>query len=131
MVLDTSAIIAILLGEPSLRDFAKAIVEDQKRLVSVFSVLEADIIMDAKKGDPGRRELDLLLRRIQARIMPLNNEQLALAREAMRIYGKGAHRASLTIGNCCAYALSKFTGEHLLFTGENFSRTDIRAVILD
>ena len=128
MVIDSSALISILLGETETTAFAKAVADDPKRLVSVFSVLETSVVIEAKKGEPGGRELDLLLHRAQIQPVALNEEQMELARLAWRKYGKGRHPAGLNIGHCCSYALSKYSGEPLLYKGEDFVQTDIESV---
>ena len=128
MVIDTSALVAILLGEPEAEVFAKAIAGDPKRLVSVFSVLETGIVIEAKKGDAGGRELDLLIHRASIEIIAMDSGQVDLARFAWRSFGKGRHPAGLNIGDCCSYALSKHSGEPLLFKGNDFSKTDIEIV---
>ena len=125
MVIDTSALVAILLGEPEAGSFASAIAGDSKRLVGVFSALETGIVIEARKGEPGGRELDLLLRQAKIEIVPMTAEQFEIARSAWRKYGKGRHPAGLNIGDCCSYALAKCTGEPLLFKGNDFSKTDI------
>jgi ribonuclease VapC len=126
MVIDTSALVSILLGEPDAERFALAIAGDPKRLVSAFTALEAGIVIEAKKGESGGRELDLLLHRAGIEIVPVTAEQFEIARSAWRNYGKGRHPAGLNIGDCCSYALAKCAGEPLLFKGDDFSRTDIR-----
>ena len=128
MVIDTSALIAILLGEPEAEPFASAIAGDPKRLISAFTSLEAGIVMEAKKGESGGRELDLLLHTAKIEVVPLTGELTELARSAWREYGKGRHSAGLNIGDCCSYALAKCAGEPLLFKGNDFSRTDITMV---
>ena len=128
MVVDTSALIAILLYEPEARGFAKALALDPKRLISVFNLLETAIVIEAKKGEAGGRELDLLLHRIQMETVALTSEQAELARVAWRRYGKGHHPAGLNIGDCCAYALAKYSGEPLLFKGADFLKTDLSPV---
>jgi len=128
MVLDTSAIMAILLGESEAETFAIAIANDSKRLMSAFSALEAGIVIEAKKGEAGGRELELLLHRLQIEIISLDLEQTESAKAAWREYGKGRHPAGLNIGDCCAYALSKISGEPLLFKGDDFSKTDLQIV---
>jgi ribonuclease VapC len=128
MVIDSSVLISILLGEAETIAFSKAIASDPKRLVSVFSVLEASIVIEAKKGEAGGRELDLLLHRAQIQPVDLSEEQMELARLAWKEYGKGRHPAGLDIGDCCSYALSKYSGEPLLFKGEAFRKTDIKWV---
>ena len=127
MVIDTSALVAILLGEPEALAFAEAMAADPKRLVSVFSLLETGIVIEAKKGDMGGRELDLLIHRANIEVVAMDPGQADLARSAWRSFGKGRHPAGLNIGDCCAYALSKYSGEPLLFKGDDFSRTDISA----
>ncbi|MCD6293056.1 MAG: type II toxin-antitoxin system VapC family toxin [Deltaproteobacteria bacterium] len=128
MVLDTSAIIAILTAEPESRRLAHAIAADPKRMISSISLLEAGIVIEARKGESGGRELDLLLHRIQVEVIPLTTEMTQLAQEAWRRFGKGRHPAKLNIGDCCAYALSKYSGEPLLFKGDDFNQTDIAFV---
>ncbi len=128
MVLDTSALIAILLGEPEAELFALAIAEAHKRIVSAFTALETGIVIEAKKGDLGGREFDLLIHRAKIEIVPLTIEQLEIARSAWRKYGKGKHPAGLNIGDCCSYALAKCAGEPLLYKGDDFSQTDIETV---
>lgn len=128
MIIDTSALIAILLGEPEAELFALAIADAPKRFVGTFTVLETGIVIEAKKGDLGGRELDLLIHRAKIEIVPLTTEQLEIARSAWRKYGKGRHSAGLNIGDCCSYALAKCAGEPLLFKGGDFSQTDIETV---
>ena len=131
MVIDTSAVIAILFGEPEAESFAQALADDPKRLMSAFNVLETGIVVEAKKGESGGRELDLLLHRARIEIVSMNEDQVELARSAWRNYGKGNHPAGLNIGDCCAYALAKYAGEPLLFKGDDFNQTDIQTVIID
>ena len=128
MVIDSSALIAILLGEPEATDFAKAIASASKRLVCAFSLLEAGIVIEAKKGEAGGMELDILIHRTGMEIIAMNGEQVELARKAWREYGRGRHPADLNIGDCCAYALAKYAGERLLFKGDDFAKSDIRSV---
>jgi ribonuclease VapC len=126
MVIDTSALVAILLGEPEAEPFALAIAGDPKRLISTFTALETAIVIEAKKGESGGRELDLLLHQARIEMAPLTAEQFEIARSAWRRYGKGRHPAGLNIGECCSYALAKCAGEPLLFKGDDFSQTDIK-----
>lgn len=128
MVIDSSALIALLLGEEETERLARAIADDPRRLISVFNWLETAIVIEAKKGEAGGRELDLLLHRSQMEIVSMNPDQSEIARTAWRVFGKGNHPAGLNIGDCCAYALAKYSGEPLLFKVEDFSQTDIRTV---
>lgn len=127
MVLDTSSIVAILCGEPECESFIQLISRDSKRLISAGTVLELMIVIEARKGETGGRELDLFFHRAKIDIVPFDSEQAELAREAWRHYGKGNHPAQLNFGDCFAYALSKISGEPLLFKGDDFSQTDIIA----
>jgi len=128
MVTDSTALVALLLREAEAERFARAIAADPRRLISVFNWLETAIVIEAKKGEAGARELDLLLHRSQIEIVAMNPDQSEIARTAWRVYGKGNHPAGLNIGDCCAYALAKYSGEPLLFKGEDFSQTDIPSV---
>lgn len=130
MVIDSSAIIALLLGEPEARSISIAMAGDPRRLMSVFSALECAIVIEAKKGEPGGRELDLLLHRAEIKIVSMDAEQLETARIAWRTYGKGRHPAGLNIGDCCSYALSRISGEPLLHVGYDFPKTDTARVAL-
>jgi ribonuclease VapC len=128
MVVDSSALIAILLGEPDADRFARAIAGDPKRLTSSVSALETAIVIEAKKGEPGSRELDLLFHRTGIQVVPFDADQVDVARFAWRTYGKGRHPASLNLGDCCTYALSKSSHEPILFKGDDFAKTDALAV---
>lgn len=127
MVIDTSALVAMLLGEPEAEAFALAVAGDPKRLISSFTALETGIVIEAKKGEAGGRELDLLLHHARIAIVPMTPEHCEIARIAWRRYGKGRHPAGLNIGDCCSYALAKSAGDSLLFKGNDFSQTDIKA----
>jgi ribonuclease VapC len=126
VVIDTSAIVAILLGEPEAQRFSLTIAYAPRCLMSAFSVLETSIVIEAKKGEEGGRELDLFLHKGQVKIVNLDMEQSRLARHAWRKYGKGRHPAGLNIGDCCSYALAVHSGEPLLFKGEDFGKTDVK-----
>ena len=128
MVIDTSALIAILLGEPEAEALALAMAKDPRRMLSAFSAVEAYIVITTKKGESGGRELDLLLHRCQVETIGFNAEQAELARKGWLAYGKGRHRAGLNIGDCCSYALAKHAGEPILFVGEDFAHTDLQVV---
>jgi ribonuclease VapC len=125
MVIDASVLLAILLGEPEGEDFSKTIARDPKRLVGALSALEAAIVIHARKGPAGIRELDLLLHSANATVVSLDADQVQIARAAYETYGKGHHPAALNLGDCCSYALSRSSGEPLLFKGNDFSKTDV------
>jgi ribonuclease VapC len=128
MVIDTSALMAILQQEPEAANYANAIQRDAVRLVSAVSALEASIVVESRKGPNGGRDLDLLLHRAHIEVVAFSSEQYEIARAAYRRYGKGRHPAALNLGDCCSYALAKVSGEPLLAKGEDFRATDIRMV---
>ncbi len=128
MVLDTSAVLAVLFDEPERPAFTLLIEADPVRLMSAGSLLESALVVEARRGEPAGRELDLLLHRAEVQVVPVDSEQVALARAAWRRYGKGRHPASLNFGDCFAYALAALSGQPLLFTGKDFPQTDIAAV---
>jgi ribonuclease VapC len=125
MVLDTSAIVAILLDEPESAALARRIEDDPIRLVSAVSRVEVTFVIEGRKGEPGRQRLDRFFRLTGAEVLPLTLDQVELACAAFRRYGKGQHPAGLNLGDVFAYALAKSTGEPLLFKGDDFARTDI------
>lgn len=125
MVVDTSALLAILLDEPQAAAIEAAIEVDPVRLISAGSVLEAGIVVEARYGEIGGRELDLLLHKAKIDTVPFDRDQVELARRAYRRFGKGRHPAGLNFGDCFAYALSVSSREPLLFTGRDFARTDV------
>jgi ribonuclease VapC len=130
VVLDTSAILAILLDDGTAERLEQAIVEDPIKLVSAATVLEASIVIESRLGDAGGRELDLLLHKADVEIVAVTVDQVDVARDAYREFGKGRHPAGLNFGDCFAYALAKTVGEPLLFCGDDFAKTDVDRVIL-
>jgi ribonuclease VapC len=125
MVIDTSAIVAILFNEPDAEYFESALVSDPTRLMSAASVLETAIVVEARLGEAGSQEFDQLLQTAQITIVPVTAQQVEIGRQAYHTYGKGRHPAGLNYGDCFAYALAKTTSEPLLFKGNDFSQTDI------
>ncbi len=124
-VLDSSALIAILLQEPEALPFSQAIAADDTNLLSAASLVETAIVIESRKGEDGARDLDLLIHRGGIEIVPVSAEHAEIARAAWRRFGKGRHSANLNYGDCFAYALAKATGETLLFKGNDFAATDI------
>ena len=122
MVIDTSVLIAILLKEPEALRFMQAIAESETRVMSAFSLLEASLVILARKGEPGLAELNKLLQLIQIKIVAFDTQQAKLAVIAWQRFGKGQHTAKLNIGDCCVYALSEQLGEPLLFKGDDFAQ---------
>ena len=125
MVIDTSAILAILFDEPESPSISLAIEEDPIRFISSGTYLETSIVIEARFGEQGGRELDLLMHAAKVEVISVDQEQAEVAREGYRRFGKGRHPAGLDFGDCFAYALSRCTGEKLLFKGDDFSRTDV------
>jgi ribonuclease VapC len=128
MVVDTSALIALLNMEPESARLAVALESDPTRLVSAATVVEAGLVIESRFGSVGGRELDLLIAKAGLSIESVTADQADVAREAWRRYGKGRHSAGLNFGDCFSYALAKVTGEPLLFKGDDFTHTDITAI---
>ncbi len=127
MVIDTSAVVAIAFNEPEAEAFEAKIVDAPRRYMSAASVLELAMVIEARLGEAGSAELDLWLHKAGVEIVPVDTDQVAIARRAWRNYGKGRHPAGLNYGDCFSYALAKTRDEPLLFKGDDFSRTDIEA----
>ncbi len=129
MIVDTSALIAILRDEPEARAFAITIAEADRRRLSAANYLEAAIVIDGSRDPIASRRFDDLLREAGITIEPVTEEQAKVAREAYRDFGRGSgHTARLSFGDCFAYALAKTTGEPLLFKGDDFLHAGIRRV---
>lgn len=128
MVIDTSALVAILTDEPERPAIARALEADRRRLLSGASLLEATLVIESRYGDAGGRELDLLVHRAGMVVVDVTTDQIELARTAWRHFGKGRHRAGLNFGDCFAYALAMVSHEPLLFVGDDFVHTDVAAV---
>lgn len=127
MVVDTSAVVAILRMEPDAAHFAESLAAADVRLMSAANLVEAGIILGARFGPDAEQDLDLLVARAGIEIVPVTPEQATIARRAFRAFGKGQHPAGLNFGDCFAYALAKASGQPLLFKGNDFAQTDIAA----
>src|SRR5260370_32199187 len=126
MIVDASALIAILRAEPDAPSYAQAIEAASRRRISGASFLERAIVIDGSRDPVASRRLDDLLREGQIVIEPVTEAQARIARDAYRDFGRGSgHPARLNFGDCFAYALSRSTGEPLLFKGNDFGHTDI------
>ena len=126
MVLETSAILAILQNEPERRKFNEAIEAAETRSLSTASFVECSMIVESRYGADGIRDLDLFIAKAQVSLVAVDEEQADLARRAFRKYGKGRHPAGLNFGDCFSYALARALAEPLLFKGNDFSQTDIQ-----
>jgi len=127
MIVDSSAMLAILFEEPEGRLLDAYIARNPVCRMSSASFLEASMILQSRRGVDGVRDLDLLIVRFTIEIVAFTESQARLARDAFKRYGKGRHPAQLNFGDCIAYALAKETGEELLFKGIDFTQTDIAA----
>lgn len=125
MVIDTSALLAILQNEPERRVFNEAIEAAESRLMSTATLVEASIVIEARHGAEGLRDLDLLLEEAGVELVPVDEAQAKLARLGFSRFGKGRHAAGLNYGDCFAYALARSRDEPLLCKGVDFSHTDI------
>jgi ribonuclease VapC len=129
MIVDTSAVIAILFSEPDAHVYAKAIAEAERRRMSAATFVEAAVVVEAQTKSAGARQLDAFMRRAGLIIEPVTEEQAYAARQAYVDFGKGRHSAGLNYGDCFSYALAKVTGETLLYKGNDFRKTDIASAI--
>jgi ribonuclease VapC len=130
MVIDTSAVIAILLAEEDAERYARAIELAVQPRMSAASYVEAAVVIDNRGDVVARREFDRFIRRAGIEVVAVSLEQAEIARQAYRDFGKGRHPAGLNFGDCFSYALAKLIDEPLLFKGTDFSLTDARAEIL-
>jgi ribonuclease VapC len=126
MVIDPSALLAILQDEPERRAFNESIEAASQRYLSTASFVELSIVVEARWGAEGIRDLDLFLATAGIDLVALDAAQARHAREGFRRFGKGRHPASLNLGDCFSYALARVLDEPLLFKGDDFSRTDLR-----
>ncbi|MDX2000485.1 MAG: type II toxin-antitoxin system VapC family toxin [Thermoanaerobaculia bacterium] len=129
MVIDSSALLAILLDEPERRAFNEAIEQAAARRLSVANLLETSIVIETRYGAEGLRDLDHFLAIAGIERVAVDLPQVELARRAFSQYGKGRHPAGLNFGDCFAYALAKDLAEPILFKGRDFSQTDLEAVL--
>lgn len=128
MIVDTSALLAILRDEPEALLCAQAIEAAVTCRISAANLLEAAIVVDGSRDPIASRRLDDLLNVANIATAPVTEEQVRIGREAYRDFGKGSgHPAQLNFGDCFAYALAKVTGEPLLFKGNDFTHTDTTA----
>ncbi|MGA3053282.1 MAG: type II toxin-antitoxin system VapC family toxin [Candidatus Korobacteraceae bacterium] len=130
MILDASAVIAILRDEPDAARFAQAIQEAEHRRISAVNYVEAAAVIDGSRDPVASRQFDDLLREARVTIEPVTPVQARMARDAYRDFGKGSgHPAKLNFGDCFAYALARAMGEALLFKGGDFPHTDIASAL--
>lgn len=128
MIIDTSALLAILQDEPERRSFNAAIEAAASRSLSSATFVETSIVIGARYGGDGLRDLDLFIAKAEIALVPVDTEQAHAARDAFLRFGKGRHPAGLNYGDCFSYALAKTLGESLLYKGDDFSQTDVGAL---
>jgi ribonuclease VapC len=125
MVLDTSAVVAILEDEPERRSFVRALARAADPLISAATLFECSIVMHGRAGDRAIERLDELLLSAGVRCVALDVSHVHAAREAWTRYGKGRSPAALNFGDCFSYALAVTTSRPLLFKGHDFAQTDV------
>ncbi|GAA2183874.1 type II toxin-antitoxin system VapC family toxin [Brooklawnia cerclae] len=126
IVVDTSALAAIVFGEPDANAFATVLLANGGDVhVSAATLVESEIVLESRQGMAAVQDLKLLLSQISAAVVEFDHAQAALAAAAWRRFGKGRHPAALNFGDCFSYALSKHLGVPLLFKGNDFSLTDV------
>lgn len=129
MILDSSALIAILFKEQEAARFTSAILEAGDVAIGAPTLVEATIVAEGRSRAGMRDRFDALIAAIQPEVVPFTAEHATLACEAWRRFGKGRHPAGLNLGDCFAYALAQARGEPLLFKGQDFARTDVKVAI--
>ncbi len=129
MIVDSSAVLAILFNERDAEVYARALTQADSCRMSAANFVEVAIVVEAQTKDKGSRQFDAFVRRAGITIETVTEEQAHVARQAYTDFGKGRHRAGLNFGDCFAYALAKVTGEPLLFKGNDFKRTDIPSAL--
>ena len=127
MVVDTSALVAILTGEPDRRAFNEKIAAAGRGSISAATYVETHIVIETRYGDDGTRELTLFLHESGITVVPVDRDQADMARLAYKKYGRGKHPAALNFGDCFSYALAKRLGVPLLYKGDDFTKTDLLA----
>jgi ribonuclease VapC len=130
MIIDTSAVLAILRDESDAAAYAEAMQRVDRRRLSAVSYVETAVVVDGSRDPVASRGFDELLREAQIIVDPVTEDQARIAREAYRDFGRGSgHPAKLNFGDCFAYALAKVTGEPLLFKGKDFVHTDVKQAL--
>ena len=129
MIVDTSALLAVLFGERDAENYARAISEAEICRISAATFVEVSVVVESQTGDAGSRQWDSFFRTAGISIEPVTEEQAHAARQAWSDFGKGRHPAGLNFADCFSYALAKVSGEPLLFKGQDFRKTGIPAAL--
>ena len=128
MVIDSSAILAVLFGEPKAEEFIAALASPERKFISSVNKLETMIVVESRKGELGTKALGKLLAAADIETLPFDASQAEIAMAAWRRYGKGRHPASLNLGDCAAYALAATLNDSILCKGDDFHKTDASIV---
>ena len=128
MIVDTSAVLAVLFRESDAERYERAMVEAPRCRMSAASFLEAAVVLESRGGAAAGYELDVIMEKAAIELEPVTSDHAQAARRAWRRFGKGNHPAGLNFGDCFAYALAEATREPLLFKGQDFALTDVEAV---
>jgi ribonuclease VapC len=129
MILDTSAVTAILCGEPDTDRYIAAIEEADRLAIGAPTLVECGIVAQAKLGEHGPADLDNFLRRLHVEVVPFGEYEASVARYAFHAFGKGRHSAGLNFGDCLSYAMAGTYNDVLLYKGDDFSRTPVRSAL--
>lgn len=129
MIIDTSAVLAILFDEEDAERYANAISKAEVCRMSAASFVEAAIVVEAQTDATGSRQFDAFVRQAEIVVEPVSEEQAHVARQAYTDFGKARHPAGLNFGDCFSYALAKVTGEPLLYKGDDFPKTDVEGAL--
>lgn len=129
MILDTSALVAILTDEQEAAHFLREVTQAPAPSLSAATLVEATLVLEGRFGPQMGQDLDDLLRRMRVDVVPVTADQAQIAREGWRRYGKGRHKAALNLGDLFAYALARERDEPLLFKGDDFARTDVKRAL--
>ncbi len=128
LVLDTSAVVAILDGEPEAPALLRALEGFQRRWIGAGTLVELSVVVARRRGEVGLVMLDALLARLRVEVVPVAGPEVTVAREAWLRFGKGRHPAGLNLGDCLSYATARCVGAPLMCKGEDFPRTDLPLV---
>ena len=129
MIVDASAILAVLFDEPEKAEFRDLLLMTPELAMSPVNYLEASVRADDRRHPAKGPQLDVLLAEFEVQVVEITEKQAQLARDAYKRFGKGNHPAKLNLGDCFAYALSKTRNEPLLFKGDDFRQTDLEAAL--
>ncbi len=128
MIVDTSALCAIVFKEPERAEFVRTLLSDERHFISAVNAYEAGMVVESRLGDRGARDLADLMATAGIDVVAFDAGMAEVALDAWRRFGKGRHRAGLNFADCAAYALAKVTRQPLLFKGDDFNQTDILTV---